>query len=803
MVFKLFIIKNKKLFSLVIFTVICAANISNAYANSPIGVQRNRTIPKSFDSRCTADVQHNPNKPIPDGQLEQTPITIESDTVNAEVKDTITYKGEVVISQGDKTLKADSSTFNQATQDVEAKGNIFYQDTELTAKNATELKTNLESNNTELKDPEYYVNNSIIRGKASLASLNKQEKSVHLEDVYLTTCPKNQESWSIYASSININEDDAFGEAWNTVFNVGPVPIIYIPYINFPIKNQRKTGFLYPNFEYDSTDGYIISTPFYVNLHPSYDLTLTPKVIQHRGVIYGGQFRYMPFSNTIGTVYGEYMYKDKKPPEYEKGTDFKKRWLFSWKQKTYWDNEDYGLLIDYNKVRPGDYDYINDFDPKNVSSIDNQLAQSIKLYMDKSTFDASIEYLQYQLLLPETNAANQPFELAPAIHANHRNTLSNILAYNLSAEFTRFNVDDYEKQGRYKGDRLHLQSEFELPLIQNNGIYVKSNTRLFYTYYNQDIPSVLNSKYRRLGFDVNKLEEHVSRWLYQTDLTGKMVFENNLENGYTMSLEPVVQYSYMPYKNQDNIGVYDSSDRKHDYFTLFNYKTYSGNDRFTDINRISYGVNYNIYDERFIEVLQFSIGQSYSFHDTRMTLYPIDAVNTYPRSPISSSLNVQFIPELSLHGDISYNTEERNVSNWHAQSNLQVKEYEAQVGYRYTRDGNRTLKKREIVDVKQLSGSAILPITRDLKAIAVMHYDLEQKKNIDQKIALKYESCCYAIGFYAERYNKPDNYTLTSEDKHKFGIFFELKGVAGVAVAEDFNRNTKLLPYSNSVNLSR
>ena len=84
-----------------------------------------------------------------------------------------------------------------------------------------------------------------------------------------------------------------------------------------------------------------------------------------------------------------------------------------------------------------------------------------------------------------------------------------------------------------------------------------------------------------------------------------------------------------------------------------------------------------------------------------------------------------------------------------------------------------------------------------------MYYDVERSKNIDQKLALKYESCCYSVGIQLERYRKPDNFTMSAEQETKYGFFFELKGLTESGMTTSFSQETKLIPYNDAVNLNR
>ena len=164
--------------------------------------------------------------------------------MNSDVKSNINYHGDVEIIQGNKKLHADTTTFNQQTQEMTANGNILYQDGEITVNSNHSLHTNLITNTTELNNANYQINGTVVRGNTRKALLNNETKTISLYDASVTTCPENQESWSLSSSEININQNEVFGEAYHTVFRLNNVPVMYLPYFNFPIKNQRKSGFL-------------------------------------------------------------------------------------------------------------------------------------------------------------------------------------------------------------------------------------------------------------------------------------------------------------------------------------------------------------------------------------------------------------------------------------------------------------------------------------------------------------------------------------------------------------------------------
>ncbi len=756
-----------------------------------------------YDERCYGYV---PEYVAPDTtvDIQKVPISITADSMESNIKNNIKYDGDVEIIQGNKRLKADKTTFNQHTQEMTASGNILYEDGQITVSSDTTLYTNLATNSTELHNATYMINGSVIRGSTEKAVLNNENKTISLYDASVTTCPKHQPSWVLNSSEVNIDQNEVFGEAYHTVFRFHDVPVLYLPYFNFPIKNERKSGLLYPNIEYTSSDGGMLTLPIYWNIAPNYDFTYSPKIITRRGLLNTGEFRYMPFRNTYGSVYGQYISHDR---HYKNDGDtginhqtFDERWIYYINHETYFSDKDYGFLINFTRIRSNDYNYVNDFDPKVPTLIDNQLVQSGKLYVDKNNFDANLLVQKYQLLVPNEYIVNLPFKLVPRVEMNYHDTIGSHLAYRSGFEYSRFRVEELKEQS-YKGDRYHFQPEIELPILNKNGIDVRAIGRGFLTHYEQDIPSTLYSGYVTHGFTPGLINEKVNRYLYNGEIYSKATFVNNTLS-FKQTLEPEIQYMYIPYRNQDHIGIYDSTDRVYDYYSLFGYRKYAGLDRIADTNRISYGITYRMYDNELKERLRFNIGQGYDFHSQKVKFYPNETSTTYPRTPIATGINLNFLDYVSANGNLVYNTEKGETSSWNSQLNGMYEEFKVQLSYRYLRDGNQTMN-GEISDLKQLGGAFNFPITEDIKGVAAMYYDLERSRNIDQKLALKYESCCYSIGFQIERFNKPDNYTLTAKNETKYGVFFELKGLTDSNMNASFSPETKLIPYNNAVNLNK
>lgn len=131
-----------------------------------------------------------------------------------------------------------------------------------------------------------------VWGKASEVS-QTEPRIYELSQASYTTCPPIHPSWQVRASHIVLNKNTGRGYATNVRLLVKSVPVFYTPYINFPIDNRRKTGFLWPTYGGSSKSGPSFYAPFYWNMAPNYDMTITPSLLLKRGFMFGDSFRYL------------------------------------------------------------------------------------------------------------------------------------------------------------------------------------------------------------------------------------------------------------------------------------------------------------------------------------------------------------------------------------------------------------------------------------------------------------------------------------------------------------------------------
>lgn len=743
-----------------------------------------------------------PNVPAIDNQTfdsKKTPVDVYSDQVVSPDREHVTFSGNVHMVQGNRTMKSDYTSYDRTTNVVSAGGRINYRDGHISVDDATYFETNLDSNKSFVTKPKYQLHGSPTHGEAEQAHSDKNAGTYHFENATITTCPKGAETWYLSATSVDVDNNEVFGESWNTVLWFHDIPVFYLPYFNFPIKNQRKTGFLYPSISYGKTDGIELVTPFYWNIAPNYDYTLTPKVIGHRGFHTSHEFRYMLTPKDIGTVNFEYISKDKlaeKDKEY-----FGHRWYLHYNHASSFFNGKVTVGINYNRVNKNDYNYFNDYSTADGST--DKLPQSVVVSYTPDKFTTvRLNTLNYQMLI---KTSVKPFELLPKLSVRNFMPFGrfSLLNYGEIANFTH--DDSYKEDGNYNAKRIHLQTMLDYPVIQQPYFQLDSSVKFMYTKYFQDQDGELNYYYKNTqGF--NKIEGNPDRFVPSFKIKAKLIMDNEFEffgNSFNQSFEPIIQYVYVPYRNQNHIGLYDTTDTIQDYYSLFSENRYAGYDRISNENRITLGFTSKLSDNHGHDLAMLTMGQAYFLEKEKVPLYPKYEDTYGSKSYFNTILDIRPREDLLFTGSIIYDNQNHNLYRAFAATEYTSDLVTGQLNYRYTRGGNRTMFTNKQIDLRQVGAHLSLPITENLGIKAAAFYDLEQKRNIDRVIKMQYDNCCWRFNVFIEQTNEPDNLTLRAKEETKYGIQFMMKGLGNIGNSDvDYSLNTRLLPYYRPFNIS-
>ena len=754
-------------------------------------------------------------KPSADQDANAQPVEVDADRLEAKQGGTAVYEGDVKVRQGVRKFDSDYAQLDQKSRDVIAIGNIYYNDGQITVTSDKTLKSNLDTKNSELEEGKYQVHGSPVRGFAEKVTMTNNNQNITLEGAQYTTCPPGQEAWTLKAGSIDIDQSEVFGEAWNASLWLYDYPVFYFPYINFPIKDERKTGLLYPGYTQSSKNGMDITQPFYWNIAPNYDSTITSRFMDRRGLMEQVEFRYMPDPAHVGTLYLENLADDKQYDETDSLNDHLSdghRYLLSARHTSMFMDNAMRVSVDYTKVRDQDYNYFNDFSPKVGTQVDNQLQQSLKAGYYQQSWNLNAEVRTYQILLA---SAQQPHELMPRINHNYYQQ-GNWYDLAWNTELTNFGYNNDQaieenKGSAYTGTRVYTAPTLTIPLIDEAGYFLDSQYKLMYTRYDQTVPDDMSSTFTNRftpqgGGDVTLEEGIITRVLPSFRLKGGMTFERDQQwfgEGASQTLEPEFQYLYVPYKDQDNIGVYDSTTMRQDYYSLFSDRRFAGLDRISDSNRLSVGVTTRIYDPAGDERIRLAVAQAFDFVAPRVKLYASDNLSTNTRSPLSFEGDAKINEQWYAHAGAQYDVEQRQISSANSALEYRHEKLISQLNHRFVRDANYDLdRKGEVTDLNQIGLLLTTPLNDQWHLYGGYYQELDQNVKVDRKVGLKYDSCCWSINFNLEWVNTPDNVNLAPTSERSLGIQFEMKGLGSVGTgSKGTSLDTEALPYIRPFNL--
>ncbi|EHZ6870429.1 LPS assembly protein LptD [Providencia rettgeri] len=727
-------------------------------------------------------------KPIVKGDPNDLPIHITAEDVRGEYPNFVEYEGNVDIQQGNQTLTADKVKLTQTetagelpVREVTATGNVHYDDPQIILKGPSAW-SNLDNKNTDVNDGNYMMVGRQGRGDATKMKMRGENRYSIMENGTFTTCLPGNNSWSVAGSEVIIDREEEVAEIWHARFKVGDVPIFYSPYMQLPIGNKRRSGFLIPTGSYSSNDGLEFSLPYYWNIAPNYDATITPQFMTHRGVKLNNEFRYLIAPGT-GTVAFDFLnhdrayIKDKERGKRE-DRDSDDRWLFYWRHSGTYAGH-WNFSSDYTKV--SDPSYFTDFSSQYGSTTDGYATQKFSAGYSDTNWNAKVTHKQFQIFADNPN--KRAYKAEPQVDFNYyKNNLGafDVHTYAQAARFTSVGKNNPD------ATRLHIEPEVNLPL-SNGWANMNNSIKLYATHYDQDIPRSNTDK---------SLEKNVTRVLPMFKSDAKVVFERDLFQGsdFVQTLEPRVQYLYIPYKDQDNINNFDSSLLQSDYSGLFRDRIYSGLDRIASANQFTTGVTTRVYDDALAERFNFSVGQIYYFERPRAgnSNRPIDDKSNTGSLLWATDSMWRIDDNWGLRGGLQYDRRLGNVTMGNA-----VAEYRldadrlVQLNYRFVdrdyiqatfRDLNQLGENQELPEyqrgISQVGAVVSWPLSERWGFVGSYYYDTKQQQPASQLVGLQYNTCCWAVNLgYERKIVGWQKEKFSSEYDNKWSINVELRGL--------------------------
>ena len=748
------------------------------------------------------------NRPLVQGETNELPVTINADHAKGNYPDDAVFTGNVDIAQGNSRLQADEVQLHQKQADgqpepvrtVDALGNVHYDDNQVILKGPKGW-ANLNTKDTNIWEGDYQMVGRQGRGKADLMKQRGENRYTILDNGSFTSCLPGSNTWSVVGSEVIHDREEQVAEIWNARFKLGPVPVFYSPYLQLPVGDKRRSGFLIPNAKYSTKNYFEFYLPYYWNIAPNMDATITPHYMHRRGgIMWENEFRYLTQAGT-GLMEFDYLNSDRVYEDEHPKDDNSRRWLFYWQHSGVMDQV-WRFNVDYTKV--SDTSYFNDFDNKYGSSTDGYATQKFSVGYAVQNFDATISTKQFQVFDAQNSNS---YSAQPQLDVNYyQNDVGpfDTRIYGQAVHFVNTNDNMPE------ATRVHLEPTINLPLSNQWGS-VNTEAKLMATHYQQTNLDWYNSN---PGY-ANKLDDTANRVMPQFKVDGKLVFERDMEMlapGYTQTLEPRAQYLYVPYRDQSHIYNYDSSLLQSDYSGLFRDRTYGGLDRIASANQVTTGVTSRVYDDAAIERFNISVGQIYYFTESRTGDDNIKWENDDKTGSLvwAGDTYWRISDRWGLRSGIQYDTRLDSVAT--SSSSIEYRRDEnrmLQLNYRYasaeyiqaTLPSYYSTAEQYKNGISQVGAVASLPIADRWSIVGAYYFDTNVNKAADSMLGLQYNSCCYAIRVgYERKLNGWDDTQKHAIYDNAIGFNIELRGLSsnyGLGTNQMLRSN--ILPYQSSL----
>ncbi|MFB4361197.1 MULTISPECIES: LPS assembly protein LptD [Pantoea] len=752
------------------------------------------------------------NRPLVNGDPNQLPVTIHSDSVKGNYPDDAIFKGDVDVSQGNSRMLADEVQLHQRQPEgqttpvrtVDALGNVHYDDNQVILK-GPKAWSNLNTKDTNVWDGDYQMVGRQGRGTGDQMKLRGQNRYTIMENGTFTSCLPGSNSWSVAGSEIIQDRQEEVAEIWNARFKLGPVPVFYSPYLQLPLGDRRRSGFLIPNAKYGSSNGFEFILPYYWNIAPQADATITPHYMSKRGLQLQNEFRYLTEAGA-GLVEFDYLASDK---QYDNDkalrqiaqNDSSDRWLFYWRHAGVYDQH-WRFNADYTKV--SDPFYFNDLTSPYYTSTDGYASQKFSVGYADTNWDATLSTKDFQIFGNTSNS--NVYRAFPQLDLNwYQNDVGpfDTRVYAQAVKFVNVNSKFPETT------RLHVEPTLDLPL-SNSWASLDTEAKFLATHYQQKDVDYYNANFAPTSTTSGVLKDSVNRTLPQFKVDGRMVFDRDMDwaQGYTQTLEPRVQYLYIPYRDQSDIYPYDSTLLQTDYTGLFRDRSYSGLDRIASANQVATGVTTRIYDNDLVERFNVSVGQIYSFTPSRTGVNQTNKDDDTGSLLWAGDTYWKISERWGVRGGLQYDTRLNNV----AQGNT-VLEYRrdadrmVQLSYRYSSPeyvasalNDSSLVNNPIYKngISQVGTTASWPIHDAWSVVGAYYYDTRNNRPASQLVGLQYSSCCYAIRLgYERKINGWENNDSKYDNQISFNI--ELRGLSsnyGLGTGQMLSQG--IIPYQRA-----
>ena len=662
------------------------------------------------------------------------PISITADRMEGYANKETSASGNAELRQDDVSIHADRMLYLYATDEVQASGGVRLE-RDGNRMSGTGLRLRVHDNVGQFDQAEYeFALRSRAgyapvgaRGKAEVIKLESKDK-YHLENATFTTCKPGNDDWYLQVGELDLDMTRDMGTAHSGKLVFKDTPIAYLPWVEFPLHNQRKSGFLPPLIGSTGKSGVEITAPYYFNLAPNRDLTVAPREFSKRGLQLTAQFRYMD-RNYEGDARFEQMSNDRIRNISRFATIIQHNQRFSSALSGY---------ININKV--SDDNYFRDLSSRINITSQTTLPRDGMLTYNGGWWIATARAQNFQTLQDPANPVTPPYARLPQFTLNATRQYVGGVDLGLRGEFVKFNRGSFNAVPSTStvytndviGSRFTIYPSVSLPLIMP-GAYLTPKLGFSSTGYS-------------LAGNPVGTPETVQRSLPIFSLDSGLIFERDatfLGEKFRQTLEPRLYYLNVPYRDQSNIPLFDTGTADFNFAQIFSENIFNGGDRIADANQLTVAATTRILSPNSgQEVLKAMVGQRYYFENQRVTLNNGTPARTDRTSDFLASLSGRLSRTWTLDSALQYNPHSNYFDRLGIGARYQPETAKAlNLGYRFTRDS-----------LNQVDISAQWPLGGGWSGVGRYNYSMRDSRLVEALGGFEYNAGCWIGRIVVQRF---------------------------------------------------
>lgn len=669
--------------------------------------------------------------------------------------------GDVDIRNGYRHIRANRATLDHQSRELRLEEGIKISEPSLLVL-ADTAELNTQTGEGTLDNARFVFFDTGFRGRSDTIHRLDEYRTV-LTNSWYSSCPPDKPDWALQSEKVSFDKESGWVVAEQATVRVRDVPILYVPKMSFPIDDRRLTGFLWPQVGSSDDGGLDYSQPYYLNLAPHYDATITPRYIGGRGAMLSTEFRYL-FEHGQWDVGAAYLGDDDRfADDYLEPDDGDNdRWLTRVAHLGSF-APGWVTLVDYS--RASDIHYFRDLSDSGLDvRRKTHLEQRAEMRYSNLDWRFTAELRDYQAM--GENVVD-PYQSLPKLNLSY--STARVFSPNVifESEYAYF-----EHKNRLDGHRVYNEIGTNYPMVYNGGFFTPT----------VKLKNIITSLAEPVD---GQTSENPAVTVPMLSLDAGMFFERDLklsENSYLQTLEPRLFYLYSKYEDQSDLPIFDTAELSYSYNQLFRERRFSGNDRIADANQVSLGLGSSFYETGTgREVLNVAVGQIYYFEDRRV-FTDSDTIEDERSSDYAAVVSYNPTPRWRTHLSLQSDPEDGKMQFGSLRANFADEAGRlVNVGYSYRRQSSLLVDgELQDRDVEQSDISMMMPVRRSWSVVARWRYDVTNERTIEDLVGLEYDSCCWTMRLLHQRQREQLGSDVNNVES-SYGIYlqFELKGLGG------------------------